>query len=67
MDEKSQHEMCKSVMTRDMTNKSVHEHSREKGGMAMWPNGKPLTKEEMAAVHKRCVERMSAAPGEAAK
>ena len=60
MDEKSMHEMCKSVMGADMKNKPVHEHSREKGGMAMWPNGKPLTKEEMAEMHKKCAAMMSA-------
>lgn len=38
MDEKSKHEMCKTVMGHDMANKSVHEHSRDKGGTVMWPN-----------------------------
>ncbi|CAN7301300.1 hypothetical protein LJR219_001503 [Phenylobacterium sp. LjRoot219] len=63
MDEKSMHEMCKSVMGKDMSNKSVHEHSRDKSGVAMWPNGKPLTKEEMAEMHKKCSAMMSTGTG----
>ena len=38
------HEMCKAVMGKQMDPKAVHEHSREKSGVAMWPNGKPLSK-----------------------
>lgn len=67
MDEKSMHEMCKSVMGKNMANKSVHEHSRDKGGVAMWPNGKPLTKEEMAEMHKKCAAMMSTDAGAKAK
>jgi len=37
----------------------VHEHSREKGGVAMWPNGKPPSKAEMERMHKACAERMA--------
>ena len=59
MDEASMHEMCKSMMARDMKNKAIHEHSRDKSGVAIWPNGKPLTKAEMAEMHKRCAAKMS--------
>jgi hypothetical protein len=58
MDPAAMHEMCKSVMGKDMAAKPVHEHSREKGGMAMGPNGKPLTKAEMAKMHERCAAMM---------
>lgn len=60
MDPAAMHEMCKSVMGKKMDPKSVHEHSREKGGMAMWPNGKPLTKDEMAKMHQQCAAMMDA-------
>lgn len=59
MEEKLMHEMCMSVMGDQMKNRPVHEHSREKGGMAMWPTGKPLSKEEMAAMHRECAAKMS--------
>jgi len=53
------HEMCKAVMGKQMDPKAVHEHSREKGGVAMWPNGKPPSKAEMERMHKACAERMA--------
>jgi hypothetical protein len=46
------------MMGKDMAPKAVHEHSREKSGMAMWPNGKPLSKKEMAAMHEKCTAMM---------
>ena len=65
MDPAAMHAMCKTEMRRKMDPKSVHEHSREKGGMAMWPNGKPLTKAEMAKMHKRCATVMAKPMAEA--
>lgn len=56
------HEMCKAVMGKHMDPKVVHEHSREKGGPVMWPNGKPLTKAEMEKMHERCAAKMAAEP-----
>jgi hypothetical protein len=56
------HEMCKAVMGKKMDPKAVHEHSREKGGPVMWPNGKPLTKAEMQKMHERCAAKMAAEP-----
>lgn len=53
------HEMCQAVMGRKMAPKAVHEHSREKSGVAMWPNGKPLTKAEMEKMHKACADKMA--------
>ncbi len=53
------HEMCKSVMGRDMQPRQPHDHAREKSGMVTWPNGKPLSKAEMARMHKRCAEKMA--------
>lgn len=41
-------------MGRMMEPKAIHEHSREKSGIATWPQGKPLTKAEMDAMHKNC-------------
>jgi predicted alpha/beta hydrolase family esterase len=58
MDPAAMHQMCMGVMGKQMANKSVHEHSREKSGIAVWPNGKPLTKAEMAKMHARCAEMM---------
>lgn len=62
IDPAAMHEMCKSVMGHHMDPKAVHEHSREKGGMVMWPNGKPLTEAEMAQMHKQCAAKMAATP-----
>lgn len=59
MDPAAMHEMCKSVMSKKMDAKPAHEHSREKSGMAMWPNGKPLSKTEMAAMHTKCSAMMA--------
>lgn len=64
------HKMCMGMMGKDMAPKAVHEHSREKSGIAMWPNGKPLTKDEMAAMHQKCAGMMQgehAAPTPAPK
>lgn len=55
------HEMCMAVMGKQMDAKPVHEHSRDKSGIATWPNGKPLTKAEMEKMHKACAEKMAAA------
>lgn len=52
------HEMCKAVMGKQMDPRAVHEHSREKSGVAMWPNGKPPSEAEMEKMHKACAERM---------
>jgi hypothetical protein len=60
MDPAAMHQMCKGMMGKKMAAKSVHEHSREKNGLAMWPNGKPLTKSEMAAMHDKCAAMMEA-------
>lgn len=58
MSQADMHKMCMGMMGKDMAPKAVHEHSREKGGMAMWPNGKPLSKDEMTAMHKKCADMM---------
>jgi hypothetical protein len=55
------HEMCQSVMGRQMAGKPVHDHGRDKTGAATWPNGKPLTAAEMEAMHKKCAEKMQKA------
>lgn len=52
------HAMCKSVMGRQMDGKPVHDHGRDKTGAATWPNGKPLTPDEMAKMHKECAAKM---------
>jgi hypothetical protein len=61
-DEAPTHEMCKSVMGRKMEARQPHDHGREKTGAMTWPNGKPVTKSEMAKLHKQCAKRMAAAP-----
>ena len=58
MNQADMHKMCMGMMGKDMAPKAVHEHSREKSGMAMWPNGKPLSKKEMAAMHDKCAAMM---------
>ena len=58
MSQADMHKMCMGMMGKDMAPKAVHEHSREKSGMAMWPNGKPLSKKEMAAMHDKCAAMM---------
>jgi hypothetical protein len=58
MDSAAMHKMCMGVMGKKMAAKPVHEHSREKSGIAMWPNGKPLTKVEMTKMHAQCAEMM---------
>ena len=58
MSQEDMHKMCMSMMAKDMAPKAVHEHSREKSGMVMWPNGKPLSKKEMAAMHDKCAVMM---------
>lgn len=60
MSQADMHKMCMGVMGKDMAPKAVHEHSREKSGIAMWPNGKPLTMAEMEAMHKKCAGMMEA-------
>jgi len=52
------HKMCTGMMAKDMAPKAVHEHSREKNGMTVWPNGKPLSKKEMTAMHAKCAAMM---------
>lgn len=52
------HEMCKSMMGRQMDGKVVHDHGRDKTGAITWPNGKPLTAAEMEKMHKVCAEKM---------
>ena len=58
MSQADMHKMCMGMMGKDMAPKAVHEHSRDKGGGAMWPNGKPLSKKEMAAMHEKCAAMM---------
>ena len=58
MSQADMHKMCMGMMGKDMAPKAVHEHSREKSGIAMWPNGKPLSKKEMAAMHAKCAAMM---------
>lgn len=70
MNQADMHKMCMGVMGKDMAPQAVHEHSREKSGIAIWPNGKPLSKDEMAAMHKKCAGMMEgdhAAPQPAPK
>lgn len=55
------HEMCKSVMGRQMDGKPGHDHGRDKTGAATWPNGKPLTPAEMKKMHEVCAEKMKKA------
>lgn len=56
------HEMCKSVIGRQMDGKPAHDHGRDKTGAATSPpHGKPLTAAEMEKMHKACAERMQAA------
>lgn len=52
------HEMCKSLMGRQMEGKAVHDHGRDKTGAMTWPDGKPLTAAEMEKMHKACAEKM---------
>ena len=59
MDPAALHEMCKAEMGKKMDPKSVHEHSRDKSGIAMWPNGKALTEAEMAKMHETCAAKMA--------
>ncbi|MFC3068502.1 hypothetical protein [Phenylobacterium soli] len=59
MSQADMHKMCMGMMGKDMAPKAVHEHSGEKSGMAMGPNGKPLSKDEMAAMHEKCAAMMS--------
>jgi hypothetical protein len=61
------HEMCKSVMGRQMEGKPVHDHGRDKTGAPTWPNGKPLTPAEMEKMHKACAEKMNKTGGPKAK
>ena len=58
MSQADMHKMCKGMMSKEMAPKPVHEHSRDKGGPAMWPNGKPLSKADMAAMHEKCAAMM---------
>ncbi len=70
MSQADMHKMCMGMMGKHMAPRMVHEHSRQKSGIAMWPNGKPLSKDEMAAMHKKCAGMMEgehAAPAPAPK
>jgi len=70
MSQADMHKMCMGMMGKDMAPRAVHEHSRDKSGIAMWPNGKPLSKDEMAAMHLKCAGMMEgehAAPTPAPK
>lgn len=58
MSQADMHKMCMGVMGKGMAPKAVHEHSREKTGVTRWPNGKPLSADEMAAMHKKCAGMM---------
>lgn len=59
-DETPTHEMCKSVMGRKMEARQPHDHGRDKTGAMTWPSGKPVTKGEMAKLHRQCAKRMAA-------
>lgn len=61
------HEVCKSVMGRQMEGKAVHDHGRDKTGAVTWPNGKPLTAAEMENMHQKCAEKMQKAGGATTK
>lgn len=57
------HDMCKAVMGDQMAPKAApHDHGRDKTGAPTWPGGKPLTKDEMEAMHKKCSGMMAQAP-----
>jgi hypothetical protein len=62
------HEECKAYMGRMMDPKQPHDHTRDKTGIASYPNGKPLSAAEMKAMHEKCQAMMdkSAAPAPAA-
>ena len=60
------HDMCKSVMGDKMAPKPRHDHGRDKTGAPTWPGGKPLTKPEMEAMHKKCAAMMTPADAPAA-
>jgi hypothetical protein len=49
------HQMCMGMMDKQMAAKSGHNH---KSGAMMGPNGKPLSKAEMAKMHTQCAEMM---------
>ena len=61
------HEMCKSVMGRQMHGKDAHDHGRDKTGAVTLPNGKPLSAAEMEKMHKVCAEKMKSAEAPAKK
>ncbi|KRA64909.1 hypothetical protein ASD89_19640 [Caulobacter sp. Root656] len=52
------HEMCKSVMGKQMDGKPGHDHGRDETGAPTWPNGKPVSAAEMEKMHKTCAEMM---------
>lgn len=55
------HDMCKAVMGDQMAPRAVHDHGRDKTGAPTWPGGKPLSKAEMEAMHKKCAAMMAPA------
>lgn len=59
------HQECKAYMGRAMDPKQPHDHTRDKTGVASYPNGKPLSPAEMKAMHDRC-QAMMEKPGNAA-
>lgn len=61
------HDMCKAVMGNQMDARTApHDHGRDKTGAPTWPGGKPLTKAEMKAMHKKCAAMMASADAPAA-
>jgi hypothetical protein len=58
MDPAAMHQMCMGVMGKTTAAKSGHQHSHGKNGAVMGPNGKPLSKAEMAKMHAQCAEMM---------
>lgn len=52
------HEDCKTYMGRMMDPKQPHDHTRDKMGIASYPNGKPLSPAEMKAMHDKCQAMM---------
>lgn len=66
-DQAAMHEKCKAVMGSKMDAKRPHEHSADKQGIATHPRGIPLTKAEMAKLHKQCAEMMARAEAPARK
>jgi len=53
------HARCQSMMGAKMAGPPPHDHAKDKMGHAVGMKGTPPSKEEMAAMHKRCAEMMA--------